>query len=41
MLNDNRIFKERVKDIGIVSHIVAKDHAFSGVWLEEAEFLMI
>jgi NADH dehydrogenase (ubiquinone) Fe-S protein 2 len=31
MLNENRIFKDRVKNIGIVSHVVAKDHAFTGV----------
>jgi NADH dehydrogenase (ubiquinone) Fe-S protein 2 len=31
VLNANRIFKERVKDIGRVSYSVAKDHAFTGV----------
>jgi len=31
LLNSNRIFKERVLNIGIVSHTIAKDHAFTGV----------
>jgi NADH dehydrogenase (ubiquinone) Fe-S protein 2 len=31
LLNSNRIFKERVLNIGKVSYSVAKDHAFTGV----------
>jgi NADH dehydrogenase (ubiquinone) Fe-S protein 2 len=31
LLNNNRIFKERVLNIGTVSYQVAKDHAFTGV----------
>lgn len=31
LLNDNRIFKERVLNIGVVPYSIAKDHAFTGV----------
>jgi NADH dehydrogenase (ubiquinone) Fe-S protein 2 len=31
LLNENRIFKDRVLNIGIVPYSVAKDHAFTGV----------
>jgi NADH dehydrogenase (ubiquinone) Fe-S protein 2 len=31
LLTDNRIFKDRVVNIGKVTYDVAKDHAFSGV----------
>jgi NADH-quinone oxidoreductase subunit D len=31
LLTDNRIFKDRVVNIGRVSYDIAKDHAFSGV----------
>lgn len=33
LLNNNRIFKERVCNIGIVTQDIAKDHAFSGIMI--------
>jgi len=33
LLNDNRIFKERVLNIGTVTYNIAKDHAFTGVMI--------
>jgi NADH:ubiquinone oxidoreductase subunit D len=41
MLNENRIFKDRVKNIGIVSHKVLKIMHLQVLWLEEVAFLMI